>query len=308
MGGIIMIILNEVSEKIKNILNGTDPEVRAEFPLYNPAFQFLVVTQGYHLDTIANPNGKNMIPVFVSSMGGNFNPVKGLQEGNYTIPINFYFPVRFKNDFYYLASFLGDVFIGSQLDYGTFSGKAISNISAPQFGEIVDLDLKEFKNWVDSTYKKTIDVMEAYMSMQIVLYLSSANTSLVYGNSVVTSLSFEINGVTYTDNSVLFDSSSIQSQSQSQSQQILGESEAAGVPFGTSYGATLKVFYQSNTFYKKLVELWFAGTIQELSLNLSMTIDNQTFSRTCYIESVVLPIQKGQLLAFTITFAKRIED
>ena len=303
-----MIILNEVSKKISDILNGVDTEVATLFPSYVPDFEYLVVTQGFHLDRLDNPaTGKNRIPVFVSSMGGNFNPVKGLQEGNYTIPINFYFPVRFKETFFALASFLGDVFIGSQLTYGTISGKAISNIGAPQFGEIADLDLKEFKNWVDSMYQKTIEVFEPYLSMQITLYLSNAKSTLVYGNAVTASLSFVSNTTTYTDTDVVFDSSSIQSQSQSQSQQILGESESSGLPFGTAYGATLKIYYQSNDFYKKLLDLWFAGTIQELTLTLTFTVDTSTFTRSCYIESVVMPIQKGQLLAFTITFAKRIE-
>ena len=81
-----MIVLTEVAKKIQNLLNTNE-----DFTQY----QFEVETQGFHIDHVYDKaSGKNFIPVFISSMGGNFNPVKGLKEATYTIPVAIYFPVK----------------------------------------------------------------------------------------------------------------------------------------------------------------------------------------------------------------------
>lgn len=361
-----MIILTEVAEKIENILNGKDSETSA---FTNPTqFAFMVATEGFHIDELKKPDKSgNFIPVFISSMGGQFNPVKGLKQGSYSIPITFYYPVRFKNDFFALAEYLADVFVGSVLNYGAVSGKAVSNISVPQYGEIQNLDLNEFENWVGANYKMPIETMEPYMSMNLTLFLSNAAPGLLYGNDVKVNLTFAYGENTYTLNDIDWDGSSLQSNSQSQSEQEEGTNETDGLPFGTAYGSSFKIYPNLNTeaeeatyelesgvydpdaiyyrksdddyiyvgkltegaynayhgigvllyirtpiyFYKEILKVWFAGNIQEAQCKITFQFGDDPdlkYERDCYIQSVVAPIEKGQVFGLTLTFAKKYDD
>ena len=175
-----MIVLDEIALKLSELLND---------PLYgNPAdFNFMVETAGVHLDTIRKED-KNFIPVFISSFGGTFNPVPHLKELTATVQVTLYFPVRFKEEFYALNDFLAENLVGTYLNWGSNSGKCVSNISLPTFGEIQNLDLNEFKQWVSSVYRKEISITEPYMSMNFSLYLTSASASFVFGNEVTLTL------------------------------------------------------------------------------------------------------------------------
>lgn len=359
-----MIILSEVAQKLEKILNGSDSEVTATNPT---GFYFQVETEGFHIDHIekADKSG-NFIPVFISSLGGQFNPVKGLKQGSYSFPVVFYFPVRFKEAFFALGDFLVDAFVGTILNYGDVSGKAVSNISVPQFGEIQDLDLGQFSKWVESQYKKPIEVMEPYLTMQVTLFLSNAAQGLVYGNDVKVDLSFTYGENTYSIDDINWDGASIQSNSQSQSEQEEETNEADGLPFGTAYGSSFKIYPNLETkaneatyelesgiydpdaiyyikngdnyvyvghltesqyggyygagvllyvsvpiyFYKELLKIWLAGNIQEVECNLTFTIandDDLKYTRKCYVQSVMAPIEKGQLFSLTLSFAKKTE-
>lgn len=293
-----MIVLTEVANKLQELLNANE-----EFNQY----EFVVATQGFHLDYVFDKDtGKNFIPVFISSMGGQYNPVENLNEATYTIPVTFYFPVRFKDDFYRLNEYLANCFVGKKINYGLVSGFAISNISVSQYGEIQQLDLKEFKEWVGSIYKLPIEVLEMWMSMTFTLYLSTASEDYVWGNDATISLSTTIDNETYTDDNVTFAESSLQSQSQPTSQQALGETEVEGIPFGTSYSNSFSVYIKDNNFYNKVIEKWFNGDIQTIRFSLTLTLLDKQYERTCYIESVNMPIRKGQLVTITFTLAKAL--
>lgn len=364
-----MIILPEVATKLERILNSLDGYTNP-LPYY-----FQVETEGFHIDHIKRPDQEgNFIPVFISSLGGQFNPVKGLKQATYSIPVVFYYPVRFKDDFFALGEFLEDTFVGSKINYGAVSGSAISNISVPQYGEIQNLDFQEFKKWVNAKYTRAVDVMEPYMSMQFTLYLSSAALGLLFGNDITTSLSFTIDGETFILNDVDIDGASIQSNTQAQSEQEEGTSESFSVPFSTAYGSSFKVYpnlekiavgkykyiesesYDSTLeyyykvqstpgtravalyislgyltqeeynealttyttlynkihlyFYRELLKAWVNGRTQEMECHVSFKIgdyDDLIYTRKCFLQSVVVPIEKGQLLGFTFTFAN-MED
>lgn len=297
-----MIILPEVAIKIENILNGNDSEVSSELGRANN-FDFKVECQGFHLDRIFNrKEGKNFIPVFISSMGGQYNPVKGIKQGTCNIPITFYYPVRFRDDFFAINEFLVDAFVGSILDYGTISGKAISNISYPEFGELVDTDMKEFKEWVSSAYGETVNVMEKWMSMTITLYLTNATSDLLWCNEIVSTLSIE--GSSLDSEVLLFAQSSIQSQTNQANEQLINANEVHGFPYGVSYGSSITVYVKNNNFFNYLIAQWFAGTIQNVRLTLTTTIGSNVYTKYCFVESINMPIIKGELLTMTITFAK----
>lgn len=313
-----MILLNEVAKKIEDILNGTDSEV-VNLRLQRPTnYYFKVATEGFHLDKIFDmPEGKNFIPVFISSMGGQFNPVPELLQANYVIPIAIYFPVRFKDDLFRLNEYLARVFVGRQLNYGAESGRALSNISVAQFGEIIETDLRQFMEWEQTVYKKPIEKMEPYLQMQFSLYLSTASEDFVFGNDAVASLT--IDDIDPNDEDLPSDwqqedatdvlsfvQQSIQSNSEPSVQQLIGTSESEGLPTGTSYASSFSIYVKSSKFYKYLIKKWFDGNAQKLTLTLSISIMGSTFTRTCYIQSVNLVVQKGELLTMTFTFSKKV--
>ena len=311
-----MIILSEVAQKIKNILNGEDSEITASNPT---DFYFVVETEGFHLDRIFDKSKhKNFIPVFISSMGGQFNPVQNLGEANYNIPVTFYFPVRFKTEMFLLNEFLADILVGAYLNWGTLSGKAVSNISVSQFGEIQDLDMKQFSSWVDQVFELPVDVMQPYMSMTFNLYLSSAKSGFVYGNDVTATLSYS--GYTGDPESIIFAESTIQSKSQSVSEQQLGTEESQGVPFGVGYASGFSAYIKDDEFFKTVLQDWCNGEAQTMEFTLTITFNslkilnqNQVevpiaFSRVCYLDSATSIIRKGELLTMSFSFAKLSES
>ncbi len=316
-----MIVLSEVASKIEELINGENG--------LGLSYYFKVETQGFHIDHIIDrKKNTNFIPVFISSMGGEYNPVPKLKQSNASIPIVFYFPVRFKDDFYRLNDFLADLFVGQIINYGTLTKNAISNISVPRYGEIQTLDFKEFKEWVSEYYQETIDKSEPYMSMEFTLFLSNAATGYVYGNNITVSLSTTINGTQYSVSDLQFDDGSILSNSQAQSEQEEGTNESIGIPFSTAYGASFKIYPKlahdltvSDTgyasaqaevdFYKAILKEWLQGRSQTLSFNLTAQIGNDSdlkFERVCFLQSVNFPIAKGQILSLTISMARKIED
>lgn len=363
-----MIILTEVAQTLFKILNGFEPQNEEN---ENPTpYYFDVQTEGFHIDHIKKPqkNG-NFIPVFLCSMGGQFNPVKGLKQGSYTLQLSFYYPVRFKNDFYALGEFLADTFVGSTINYGTVSGKAVSNIGIPTYGELQGLDFQQMTKFVSDVYSLTIDEMDTYMQMVVILYLSNAAPGLIYGNDVKVDLSFTYNGQTCTLKDIDWDGSSIQSTSQAQSEQEEGKNEGEGWPFSTAYGSSFKVYPNLNSkaaeykyesidhydskvvyyykiedgyvayvplgllsetayltavsqhgtlyhqvhylFYKELLKAWLSGNIQEVECNLTFTIADDPdlkYTRECFIQSVMAPIEKGQLFCLTLSFTKKSEE
>lgn len=314
-----MIILSEVAEKIQAILNGADSETSTLVNPLSGAYNFVVKTTGFHIDSIAdNTKQKNFIPVFVDSLGGQFNPVKGIAQGSFSIPIAFYFPVRFKDDFFALGDFLVKAFVGTSLNYGAVSGRAISNISAPQYGEIQNVDFNQFKQWVDSNYQRTIEKMEPYLSMSITLYLTTAADGLLFGNDIKADLKIELpNGDEYTLEDIDWDGASLQSNTQATPEQEEGEAESDSVPFSTTYGQSFKVYPNFNKlaknetnkyFYRELISAWLSGETQTMKATITFKFGDPewglTYTRECFIQSVVTPLEKGQLFSLTITLAK----
>ena len=306
-----MILLNEVAKKIESILNGVDPEVVALGIQPPTGYYFKVATEGFHLDEVFDmPAGRNFIPVFISSMGGNFNPVPELLQANYVIPIAIYFPIRFKDDLFRLNEYLAKVFVGRQLNYGEESGRALSNVSVSQFGEIVDIDLKQFETWQQTVYKMPIEVMEPYLQMNFSLYLSTASDDFVYGNEVTSTLTIVTDDENWNDedktDTLSFVQQSIQSNSEPSVQQLMGTSESEGLPNGTSYASSFAVYVKNTNFYKNLIKAWFDGNAQTLTFTLTINLMGQSYSRTVFIQSVNLNAQKGELLTITFAFSKKV--
>lgn len=291
-----MVLLTEVATKLQTLLNSA-----TGFSQYH----FECKTEGFHLDHVYDATtNKNFIPVFISSLGGEHNPIPNLKESTYSIPVTIYFPVRFKNDFFLLNGFIETTFIGKQINYGTYTGTCLSNISVTTYGELQQLDLKEFKQWVNQTYSQPIEVMEMWMSMTFTLYLSTVGSDFKYGNDGAVTLTYG----SYSDNAVIFDDFNIQSMSEPATQQLLDAAvpESSGLVANTSYSTGFKVYYKSNTMYKAILKDWFDGKHQNMAFTVTFSFDGQTFSRTCFLMSVNGIFKKGAVVTLTLAFGKAI--
>ena len=301
-----MIILPEIAQKIENILNGADAETSEITRPFD--FEFRVATQGYHLDHIIDKKeGKNFIPVFIETMGGQFDAVKGLKRATITTPITIYFPIRFKEVFYYVNEFLNDCFVGTHLNYGELTGKCLSNVSVATYGEIQDIDLKEFIGWVGSTYRKQIDVMEKYMSMTFTLYLTTSSHEFVYGNQVSYELKMTFDNVEMTEKLVWTSSGTGVSVSPISQQLIDNDNFARNTPNIINYNKSIMAYVKDNAFWRKVIEVY---NNQELRNNFSCKLvkkyDFGTDTKTFVYDQVILSMNEnvalGELISFTITF------
>ena len=178
-----MILLTDVANKLEEILNSEDCPCD---------FSFVVKSAGYHLDSVSNKKkGYNQIPVFISQIGGEYNPVPNLKQVDYSYEVNIYYPVRFKEDFYNINPFLQETFVGKKLLFG--SNSALCNINVAEYGEIIDFEaIREFENWIQENFsesamhlfKRDEQVNEFYMSMKFRLYATSLGEGFIFGNDV----------------------------------------------------------------------------------------------------------------------------
>lgn len=312
-----MIILNEIVEKLNNILNGRDPETAT---IQRPTdLEFHVETPGFHLDYIHNAEtNKNFIPVFVSSMGGQINAVPSLKQVDATIPLIFYFPVRFKNVFFALNDYLADVFVGKTLNYGTYSGRAISNISFARYGEIQGFDLKEFKNWVGTTFQREIEVSEPFLTMEISLYLSTSNSEFIYGNNVkITHLVIKYKGQTMVDDSdpICIDRVDVGS-CEPAVQQLFSDRYSKGFAANAGFTRQIPLTIKNNLQYRALLSACEgAKDLQNLTFELTEEFpipningDNLTVTNKYFITNYTRRVALGQLLGANFTLSLLREE
>lgn len=138
---------------------------------------FKVAIDGFHLDNVLDKSeGKNFIPIFLRQTGGKYEPIEGVPKYDASYEFTFYFPVRFREQFYALNNWLVKKIVG-QLhavdEYG--ETPLLLTMDSATFGEINTIDLTQFKDWVETTYQKPINVSENFMSMTINLYCSYVN-------------------------------------------------------------------------------------------------------------------------------------
>ena len=295
-----MIILTDVAKKLNEVLNASE-----DFSQY----QFAIETHGFHLDQISDrTTGKNFIPVFISTMGGQNNPVPNLKQAEYNIPITFYYPVRFKDDFFALNEYLVDTFVGQFLTFGT--QKARCNISIPQYGEIQDLDLREFKEWVGSIYRREIEVMESYMSMTITLYLSTSGSAFMYGDDAkITKLTIYYNTTKILEDTapVIIERADIGS-SETAPQQALGETRIKGYPANLGYTKELPIILKNTTGYRSLMD-YCENTkdIQKIKVEITESFPFTTalsVTNTYYVTNYTRRTSYGSLLGISLTLAE----
>ena len=310
-----MLKLDDVARTLESMFNGTNSETISITG--RPDFQFVVQTTGFHLDHNYDlETKKSFIPVFVTSMGGEYDPVPEVKRASYNIVVRVYFPVRFKDEFFNFNNYLVDCLVGQIRTYG--SDKALSNISIPQYNEIVQLDLKNFENWVRETYgEMPIEIMEPYMEMSFNLYLSTVADGYLFGNQVTFTLSFKatetINGVatqvTYSE-TLKWTSAGTGLSNSPIAQQLIDDSSykfTRNVVNITNRSQSILVYANDDTFWQKLITLYNSGNVQDSISDLTLT-KTYNFATPLVVtyNSIVLGmnenVARGEPLSFTISF------
>lgn len=299
-----MIVLPEIAAKLQEILNDSNTPVDLEF---------VVETPGFHIDSIADHNrSKNFIPVFISTLGGTINPVPILKQVDGTIPVTFYFPVRFKDKMFALNEYLNGVLVGKTIDWGELSGSILTNLSLPRYGEIQNLDLKQFEKWVDANFQREIEIMEPYLSMEISIYLSAVGEEFIYGNNVkVTSLVIKYDGETiFTDTEpICIDRADIAS-SEPASQQVFSDTYSKGFPANLAYTKQLPLIIKNNSSYYNLINICentkdIQNLVVEMEEELPIYHNDEPLVVTnkYFITNYSRRTSLGQLLGISLTLA-----
>lgn len=298
-----MIDLLTIREKLQLIFNGTDTETQGNIRPINDRFE--VAIAGIFLDT-ASDKHSNFIPVFLSGLNGSYQPIKGLAQADYTIPVSIYVPARMRDKILELQEYLVECFVGSTLTFGGV--KCITNISPASIEDIIELNLvNQFKSWVANTYARQIEISETYVSISFNLFISTNGGVGMYGNEVNYQLSFTSEGTTYTDDEPLFIETSISTNSETSSEQILGENTTKSIPMSTSYANSISlIIKKNNNFYNKLLEIYFDGDLQTFDMDLTIRVgENLEFIRKMFVVSSSLRIAKGELLSIRLDFAPK---
>lgn len=304
-----MILLTEVAKKLQNIFNGIDSETSSYTRPVD--FDFHVQNEGYHLDNVYDPNTKkNFIPVFIESLGGQYDAVPNLNRCTNSIAVTIYYPVRFRDSFYAMNEFLVKCFVAKMLNYGTTTGKCLSNISIATFGEIENKDFGSFKDWINTTWKKPIEVMEAYMSMTFTLYLTCSDAAFIYGNDVTFNLEFKVGATTYSED-LVWTSAGTGGENSPISQQLVDvDSYAKNVINITNYNKSIVAYVKNSSMWLKLLEKYNNSAMNDLTdLKLVKKYKIGTNTYTYTYNQVLLSLNEnvslGDLLSFTITFGDK---
>lgn len=315
-----MINLELISRKLDNIFNGLDSEIdyiNNPSPM-NERYFFNFYTEGLFLNEIYDPKSrKNFIPVIVGAFGGEFNPIPNLEQQEYNVNIQINFPVRFKEDFYNMNNFLIKTFVGKVLTYG--DTKAVSNISVPEFGEITNLDLKEYAKWVQDIWQQPMEAMESYMTMTFTLYLSTAKdlglaNGFVLGNDISVSKVqiYTLNddntkNIILEDSEPIFTQHALVSNTEGATQQFLGGDYSRGIPATSGYGFEMPLMVKNNEGYFNLLKkLEGERKVQDLRCDITTKYNIYTTfesTKSYYITNYSRVAMIGSLLTITISLA-----
>lgn len=199
-----MISLKEIADTLSEVLNSVNNPLRIE----DERVAFLVATEGYRIDKIDDRKlGKNLIPVFVGASGGENQPVPNLNQQSKSINIAIHYPIKYKDIFYQLETYLDNEFVGKVRNMGTNTKQCLVSLSTAQFGEIVQGNFEQFEKWANNTYERTIDDTQNWYSMILTLYATKLGEGYIFGNEVsfalkmtyfTPNISITVNNYTYS--------------------------------------------------------------------------------------------------------------
>lgn len=309
-----MLTVKEIAKELDSILNGTSPNIPEEATRPFDGV-FSVKTAGYHLDHVYDPKTKsNFFPVFMENGTGEFNPIKDLEQVDYSFPVSIYFPVRFKDKMLAMQEYIAKCFVGQTPLFSVYGedGKivykqgAVTNVSAFELGEITDLDLdqygqsllKQLNAYIAEQYKLPVNTMEPWISLNFTLYVSTmknanAKDGYVYGNVMKTLLRIKHNGK-WLEEEIKTDGIGLSYSASTTSQQAFDiggsvEDEASSYVVTNARGIGFEAVVCDNAFWNTLLEYYSLGKLSQLEASIVISSkDEQTLSGLSIIQDVVI--------------------
>lgn len=309
-----MLTVKEIAKELDSILNGTSPNIPEEATRPFDGV-FSVKTSGYHLDHVYDPKTKsNFFPVFMENGTGEFNPIKDLEQVDYSFPISIYFPVRFKDKMLAMQEYIAKCFVGQTPLFSVYGddGKiaykqgAVTNVSAFELGEITDLDLdqygqsllKQLNAYIAEQYKLPVNTMEPWISLNFTLYVSTmknanAKDGYVYGNVMKTLLRIKHNGK-LLEEEIKTDGIGLSYSASTTSQQAFDiggsvEDEASSYVVTNARGIGFEAVVSDNAFWNTLLEYYSLGKLSQLEASIVISSkDEQTLSGLSIVQDVVI--------------------
>lgn len=289
-----MIIITEVAKYLQELLN------KASQPT---EFEYVVAVNGFHLDTIADAKtNKNFIPCFLAQTGGDYDPIPNLEQIALSYELTFYFPVRFKNDFYLLSNYLASNLVGKVLNVGDISGKCLTTIDPPTFGEITSLDLTQFRDWVNNIYSRKISVSENYMSMAVNVYFTTIKG--VWGNETKFIISYKDNSGIEKEVESKWLNNALNIDNTPQSQQLLGEKFTKNIIGTSSKSLSLQFTIDDNC--SDILFAFLNSTINSYEFKIKINVLNQTIIKDNLVLLTAQPnFTYGEPVSMTLTFGDK---
>lgn len=301
-----MITLKEIAIELERILNGTSENVPGDAVRPFDGV-FLVKTQGFHLDHVMDKKTKsNFFPVFIDSGTGEFNPIQGLEQVDYSFPVSIYFPIRYKDKMLDMQKYLVDCLVGASIKFKVLkaSGEldyeqgAVTNISACELGEITDMDvdqygqsvLKNLTKYISEQYMIPVSNMEPWISMNFTLYVSTmknanAQDGYIYGNMFNYSLIVKHTASDGTETTLaeLIKSSGINLTYTASTNAQQGfdfgtgkvDSETTNYLSTSARGFGFEATIKDNEFWRLVLSHFGNGTLSELNFKLNITPKEQ---------------------------------
>ena len=336
-----MLTVKEIANELDSILNGTSPNIPEEATRPFDGV-FSVKTAGYHLDHVYDPKTKsNFFPVFMENGTGEFNPIKDLEQVDYSFPVSIYFPVRFKDKMLAMQEYLVKCFVGQNPLFSVYGddGKiaykqgGVTNISAFELGEITDLDLdqygqsllKQLNAYISEQYKLPVNTMEPWISLNFTLYVSTmknanAKDGYVYGNAFkeVLTITRKKSDGTLEDLSeeVKTDSTNLTYTASTSSQQGFeiggkADSESSSLPLTNARGTGFEAVIKDNEFWNYLLSMYSTGKLSSVPATLEVKSRNGTTltGLNLFMEVTIVdfrvPISLGSPLSATFNLVKK---
>lgn len=337
-----MITLREVAIELERILNGTSENVP------NGAVRpfdgvFLVKTQGFHLDHVMDKKTKsNFFPVFIDSGTGEFNPIQGLEQVDYSFPVSIYFPIRYKDKMLEMQKYLVDCFVGASMNFNVlkpngeldYKQGAVTNISACELGEITDMDvdqygqsvLKNLNKYISEQYMIPVGNMEPWISMDFTLFVSTMKNAnqeggYVYGNAI----KFSLNAIYRKSQDVTLDyTEEIKSSgigltytASTASQQGFDlatgkvDKESSSLVTTNARGMTFEATIENNDFWRLVLSHYSDGTLKDVQFILTVEPKDESVlngffvSMDVIMNSFEMHVQLGTPLTATFALVKK---
>ncbi len=307
-----MIDTKELAIKLANILNGLDSETNS---IENPMSEYIfdVKTYGEHLDSFYQKDKKaNVIPVFISEVNGDIQPIANVENISYGFGIIIYFPIYLKNKILDLKTFFQKCFVGQILNYGSSSGTAVSSISIPKITEFQRTQMKGLQDFIKDEYALPIDETQLWANLDFTLYLSSykainndnTKTDLYLGNDISVNLTYG----NLTEKG-FFAGIGSSMNGDTQMQQLLTADFSRGLIKNTIYGDTFQLFVRKNAFWQYVLQQYYLHNFTAQNLQVEIQINGvlglTSFNVVC--QSLSFNFSWGAPIIAVLTFMPKAE-